>query len=137
MVVVVIAILGLLVVHAAGKVTATATIAAGGDPNPLPPVSSVAATGATSNVSPATWGGGPGSASSWAIKVNTNSVYPGASSVGLINSANPGQPGVPVPFVKKINWNGFDSVPAATKQLSVNRMPGRTLNSQRFGGTKV
>ena len=134
--VVVVGILIFLVVHAATKVTATATIAAGGDPSPLPPVTSVAATGNAQSPSPATWGGGPGAASSWAIKVNTNSKGVGVASTGLTTQA-PFTPGQPMPFVKSQQSNGFDAVPASTKQLSVNRMPARTLSGRLYGGTKL
>jgi hypothetical protein len=135
MVIVVIGILGLLVVHAASKATAMAADA-GGASNPLPPVTSVAATGNAASPSPASWGGAPGAASSYAIKLDTNSQFVGSATTGLTTQA-PSLPGVPVAFVSGRQFNGFDSVPAATKQLSVNRMPSRTRVGGNFGGNKL
>jgi hypothetical protein len=129
MVIVIIGILAVLVVHAAGTSTVTATIAAGAGPTALPPVTTVAATGAAASPSPATWGGAPGAASSWNAKVNTNSVWVGVKPTGLAGPQLPGMPGVPLPAVPSKQFNGFDSVPANTKQLSVNRVPARTLNA--------
>ena len=139
MVIIGIAVLALLVVHAAGKVTvaADATLAAGGNPNALPPQTSVAATGNSQSPSPATWGGAPGAASSWAVKVNTNAPAVTVSSTGLGGPSMPGMPGVPVALVKRQAFNGFDSVPASTKQLSVNRLPSRSLNTSNHGGNKL
>lgn len=139
MVIVVIGILGLLVVHAANKVTATATLAAGGDPNALPPNTAVAATGNTSTPSPATWGGAPGAASQNEIKLDTNSPWVTASDTGIGGQSLPGLPGVPRSFTPGRTFNGFDAVPANTKQLSVNRLPARTTlgSGNMIGGTKL
>lgn len=135
--VIVVGILILLVVHAAGTATAVATTAAGAGPTALPPVTSVAATGNAQSPSPATWGGGPGAASSYAVKLNTNSRFVGVRPTGLTSQVMPGQPGVPLPYVNGQNFNGFDAVPSSTKQLSVNRIPSATISGNNYGGSKL
>jgi hypothetical protein len=137
MVLVIIGILGLLVVHAAGTSTVTATIAAGAGPTPLPIPTPVVATGNAPSPSPATWGGAPGAASSWQTRINTNTLFPSVATTGIAPPTNPGLPGVPIAAVPRRNWNGFDSVPGSTKQLSVNRIPKAVVNTQNFGGNKL
>src|SRR6202035_360599 len=129
MVIVVIGVLALLVVHANGVAAAAATTTAGAGPIALPPPSPVVPTGNAQSPSPATWGGAPGAASSFQWKLNTNSRRVGVSPVGLTSVGVPGQPGVPVAQVSQQNFNGYDAVPASTKQLSVNRLPKRSLNT--------
>jgi hypothetical protein len=137
MVIVVIGILGLLVVHAASAATAAATTTAGAGPTPLPPPTPIAATGNAQSPSPATWGGAPGAASSWPIRVNTNSRRVGVSPRGLAGPTLPGMPGVPLPAVPNGQFNGYDSVPSSTKQLSVNRLPSSSRNTSNYGGNKL
>ncbi len=128
--VIVIGLLILLVCHAGSKViTLEATIKESNGSANLPPDTSIAATGAKPTPSPATALGSPTAASAEVVKLDTNSTWalplPAFYTVGLEQA---GLQGVPLPMVPNSQFNGYNAVPARTKQLLTGAPPRRTGN---------
>jgi hypothetical protein len=116
-----------LVVHAACKANAAEQAATAAQATGVPPNTAVAPTGTTSTPSPATALGAPGAHGQYETQLDTNAAWPGNfAGYYTTTGTQPGTGGIPAPFVPGGAWNGFNAVPARTRQLNTAQQPGMT-----------
>ena len=130
-VVIVIGVLFLLVTHAAAKASTLEVEVKTSSATPnLPPNMTVPATGANPTPSPATASGSPTAASSAIVRLDTNSKFAMPNpAFYAVSMEQAGLAGVPLPQVPGRQFNGYNAVPARTKQLLTAAPAPATTNS--------